>query len=786
MGTTVGYGSRKDPTRDNLFVNADASLASFFERPIVAATYTWTPLQGAPFTAIFDPWSLFFGNKRVINRINNYAQMRANLHVRFTINGNGFYYGRLMADYAPMPGDDEVSSYATLVAENAVQASQRMKVFIDPSDCCSNELHLPFVWYKDAVTPTLAEWSSLGTIYVRELNGLKHANGSTQPLTISVFIWATDVQMSMPTSVNSLALIAQAGEDEYTEPGPVQNTASAVAKAAAALTSLPVIGPYARATSMAAGAAAKMAGVMGWSRPADIRALDGMRPTYVSPLAACDGGDMPQKLTVDSKQEVTVDPSIIGIELPDEMSIAGIAARESYLTTFSWTTARVAGDLLWTSRVVPYLPRVSGTTYYLPACTFASLPFKFWRGKMRYRFQIVASAHHKGRLRLVWDPYLIVGLESNVQYTRIIDMSEERDITIEIDWGQSKHYCEMPNYGDTVPYRATPDFPTAFPDTYNGVLGLYVLNDLATPNSTVNNDISVNVYVSAIDLRVAAPRGVPAATNTYSATVQAGEDMMSVMDGSDPGCGTATSTYHVSGVEDDINDDGVFFGEKVISFRQLLRRYSYYSGYLIANTSTTVPATWDASSPDVPPVYGYNNNTFHVTTAAGKFNYVHRTMLAYLQLAFVAMRGSQRSKYIVAPSAQGQVQRATIRRGIFSTVNLAAVPTLMNTGTQSLFGRSSRVQRSDLMAGAAITPGHQQPVLEIEFPYYKSVRFDAARKVSVNADQQNPSYSSHTLELLLTPGTASVVVDRYVGVGEDFGLYWFQGCPPLTALAVPA
>jgi hypothetical protein len=69
----------------------------------------------------------------VINRLNNYQLLKSKLHVRFVINGNGFYYGRLMADYTMLPNVDDVTSTSTLVAANAIPASQRMKVFIDPS-----------------------------------------------------------------------------------------------------------------------------------------------------------------------------------------------------------------------------------------------------------------------------------------------------------------------------------------------------------------------------------------------------------------------------------------------------------------------------------------------------------------------------------------------------------------------------------------------------------------------------------------------------------------------------
>lgn len=790
MGTKVSLPYVPDYTRDAIFSDVDTSLASFFERPIVIRSYTWTPLQGAPFTGIFNPWTDFFGNPRVINRINNYNLMRARLNVRFTINGNGFYYGRLMADYLPLTNDN-VTAAATLVTQNAIQASQRMKVFIDPSTCCSNEMELPFVWYRDGVSIPDAEWSQLGNIYIRELNGLKHANAATQPVTITVFAWASEVQMSLPTSVESSALVNQAGEDEYATPGPVQATASAVASMAGALTKLPIIGGYARATQIAAGAASKAASVMGWSRPAIIEPHSGMTPRYVSDLAPADAGDNVAKLTIDSKQEVTVDPNVIGIDLPDELSIAGIAARESYLTSYLWTTARVGGDLLWTNRVTPFIGDISGATVYMPACAYAVYPFGYWHGKMRYRFQIVASAYHKGRLRLVWDPAYVQSVEGNVQFTKIIDISEERDVTVEIDWGQTAKFLPVPTSVNSLisVWQTTPQYASSAASA-NGVLSVYVLNDLATPNSTVNNDISVNVFVSAVDLQVAAPRSFSSTVvNTYAATVQAGEDMDMVATGDEPGCGAATSNYKMAEDTDDPNDAAVYFGERIVSFRQILKRYNEHSTFLIANTSATIPAIWTPIMSDVPFFYGFNNSTLHTTTAAGKFSYVNMTMLHYLMPAFAAMRGSHRSKYVVNTSSHGAAGSLTVARTSATTAALPVAATPLAITSQSAYARAATPVRDDCMVGAVTTIVANQPALEVEFPYYKPVRFDEPRWVlqaTVTANYSSPFRNTHRVELALSPGTTPVTLTRYISVGEDFGLYWFQGCPPLQVLAPPA
>lgn len=789
MGTRVSLPNSSDPTRDNVFKSVDDSMANFFSRPILATTFNWTPLQVTPFGQTFNPWTLFFGNPRVINRLNNYMLLRANVHVRFVINGNGFYYGRLMADYQPLFGNDDATSAVTTSVLSAVQASQRMKVFIDPTDCCSTEMELPFVWYRDALTPVSAEWSNLGQVHIRELQGLKHANGATQPVTISVFLWATNVKYAVPTSVPSSALVVQAG-DEYGS-GPVENTATAIGGAAAHLSRLPVIGPYARATSLAATAAAKVARAVGWSRPAIIAPLSGMRPTFISALAPSDAGDNVAKLTVDSKQEVSVDPSIIGINLEDELSIAAIAARESYLTAFTWPTAGVSGDHLYNLRLKPSLCRYVNPFYFVPACALAEMPFAYWRGKMRFRFQIVASAYHKGRMRIVYDPSYVKTLEANVQYTRVVDISTERDVTIEVDWAQTAHYlpCGALATGRTA--HSGTAFTTA-DAAANGVLGLYILNDLATPNSTVNNDIQVNIYISMVDFEVAAPRKLIDYGTTFTTTVQAGEEMdMSDTAGNEPGCGEATADHIICNAPIAPGDAAVYFGEVISSFRQLLRRYTYDFSIMVNQTNATYPGVAIAYLPDTPVPVGYNSSTFHTSTALKKYNYVNYNLYRLLAPCFVASRGSQRAKYVSTGNLPSRPISMTVQRTVINpAIGLPGSVTPFPTISNSTFARASLGVRGSLVPGAVYTPTGAQPVLEVELPYYKNVRFDEPRiQDMANSSPTSPFATFHQVEFMMGTAVAASetsIIDRYTAVGEDFSFMWWQGCPPLAPIVAPA
>jgi len=128
----VAFADQMDPyiydvnaSMDTTRCNQDsdeATLDNFFKRPIKIDEFEWG--TATTLTNDIDPWSLYFDNPRVSNRISNYNLLRARLHVKIVINGNGFQYGRALVSYLPYDVYDNLSSNAALVKEDLVQASQ--------------------------------------------------------------------------------------------------------------------------------------------------------------------------------------------------------------------------------------------------------------------------------------------------------------------------------------------------------------------------------------------------------------------------------------------------------------------------------------------------------------------------------------------------------------------------------------------------------------------------------------------------------------------------------------
>jgi hypothetical protein len=314
--------------------------------------------------------------------------------VKFVLNGNGFYYGRAIASYLPLHNADTFTKDRAFFIEDVVAASQRPHIYLDPTNSQGGSMCLPFIWPNNALDIPEAEWDDMGDIIIHGMQNLKHANDASGSVTVSVFAWAEDVHLSIPTANEPGALSPQAGElyvpqagDEYGQ-GMISKPANAIAKAMGALSAIPAISPYARATEIAASAVSKVASAFGFSRPTSMEEIAPYKPTFLGNMANANVTDTSNKLTFDVKQELTVDTRTMGLDGTDEMTIKSLGARESFLTQFSWPVSAASETLLWNSEVNPViwneLDQGGEIEYHMPACCFAALPFRSWRGTMNF------------------------------------------------------------------------------------------------------------------------------------------------------------------------------------------------------------------------------------------------------------------------------------------------------------------------------------------------------------------------------------------------------------------
>jgi hypothetical protein len=776
----------------NLANNSDSDLGNFLCRPINVATYQWD--VDSPLFETLNPWTAYLTNPFIRDKIANFELLRMNLHMKVLISGTPFHYGRALVSYNPLSGFDQVTIERGLggaLDADLVGASQKPHIFLNPTLNAGGVLEIPY-FYKENYIPLTQGGitDGLGEVVFRSFGNLRHTDVGN-PVTINVYLWATDVTLTMPTSRDLPALPSQSGVmnsgDEYGQ-GIISKPASAIAKAAGMLKSIPLIRPYARATEIVATGVGDVARLFGYSRPAVITDPNIMKPVPLGNVANVDAADAVYKLTLDSKNEVTVDPRVTGLEGRDEMSVVDYVKRESYLATFNWTSDAGPGDLLWNCRVAPDLfRRVSYTTptlreelHMIPACHMAQM-FKYWQGSIKFRFQIVKSAYHKGRMLVRYDPRALgATVDYNTNYSRVIDIADAEDFEITIGWGQHKPWLECETIDSSINFSPSTRLNELFMRAANGVIELDVINELVSPNAS--SDISVNVYVSMCDdARFAQPDGEKIKDLTYfrhpqEETLQSQSGIVEQTGVDEPLAATQLETIASEAVPED-QTMNVFFGENVTSIRELVKRYVmtryWYNAFAFGN-GTNVTRLRNKT---FPYQRGYDPEGLD-TEQFGAYNNSNMNPISYFQACYAGYRGSIRHKYLYHTA--GNMLTPVVEREDYSPDTAGIWSTQAITAANSDSGELTKAFTNTSWQGAAGTGTTINNGVEVEFPFYNKGRIGYSRLIRAQ-DLDCPSTSSWFatgLDYAFRQGTdEKIAFQQWTAAGEDFSLYFFTGVP---------
>lgn len=772
----------------------ETGLNKFLERPVKIFETQWA-ISDALRTYNIYPWKLYLRDPVIADKVNNYAFIQGNMKIKVLINGTQWHYGKSILSYRPMQSTCELErAPGNAQYVDNIAFSQRPNVVIDPTESEAGEMTLPFINYRnwlDLSDTTLLE--DMGELVLSSYNPLSNAAGGTEGVTITIFAYMTDVKLSGPTSYQSQSATQKGEMDEYGD-GVVSRPATAVAKFARQLTSIPVIGPYARATDMGASAVSSIARIFGFSRPINVTQIDKYRPTFMGNIANDCIPEAVDKLTIDPKQELTVDPRVTGYQAEsDELNLKYLAGRESYVGKFRWNNNNLVDSLLWNTRVTPNLWDVEnnvtfGNVYHQTPMSMCCQAFDLWRGTMEFRFDICASKFHKGRLRFVWDP---LGSSTAVPewaaaFNRIIDLSQERSFTVTIGMNQDRPFLSTgsgllgqspefsPTYEQTTPNALTGN------SKVNGVLRCYVLNRLVAPDDATDN-VEINVFAKMCDdVEFAIPTS-KFQTLSYISQSAVAED------GSNPA--TTQEEVPVSdiiGPKEVDTSDLIHFGETITSLRQCLKRYQYTTTRVINTNDVDGIYGMKCTLPDFPAAPGEINVDYGVSKM---------TLLTYLTPCFIARRGGIRWKYnLVDPTI-------TVVSGLYAANNSEMVvyrdPGERLTATTPQFEKTTLATildqdnppaaelvkfHPDTSTGAYVTLQNLQNAIEVEIPMQTNIRFLLGKLVRI-ADGTLGYGFAHALKWYKNQSQGgtnfAAQLNCYCAAGEDFSLSMFCNVPPM-------
>ena len=784
---TVGDIMRSDALSDSSYLSSmvpGADLARFLNRPVPIQEFSWE--IGADPTFDFRPWYDYFNDTFVKKKLDNYAFISCRMHVKFVINASPFLYGAAIVAYQPvynlyphtLSGEDE---------PDKIRLSQRPHIWLKPQNSSGGELTLPFFYYKDWLRITEADdMTNMGRIEVREFVPLASANdGTTNTVSVTVYAWAEDVKLAGPT----VGLSMQA-KDEYGD-GIVSFPASAVATAAGFFEKIPIIGKFATATRIGATAISGIASLFGWSNPPIVSDVMPYKSLPFHSVGTASISEPIDKLTLDPKNEVTVDPSVAGLTNADEMTIGYIVQRESYICTTTWENTDASNFKLFQSAVTPLLEYQEDLTDEIlvgmtPMSHLARM-FKCWRGDIIFRFQVICTQYHKGRLAIVWDPASDLSAAANytnVTYTKIIDIGSDNDVEFRVPYMQAKPWLET-EWANAPPGTnlwITSGSATDYSDSNkrNGNLHLRVLTKLTAPVDTASVDILVSVR-GAPNLEFANPISISPHWSNAPIPEEA-EPMEGMELQAQTAQGPTLMTLDEAGTSDP-NRYLINFGENINSIRTLLRRSS--RAFMMEFSSQYGGADWIYMAKcirQMPPACGYDTNGLHEDTASNAVNYCAYHPINWMQMCYMGRRGSTRL-HLIADHFGGPIGNLSIVRTDTRTSKVGTtVMKFSATMDDDIINYQLQAGHDYYAGGAAVTHQLTQAGLSVELPLYNVNRFVSSDPLLNNVGSTVDGTSSNTFHIQhqhyhQTDNIGSA--DLLYSIGTDFNFLFYLDAPTM-------
>jgi hypothetical protein len=522
------------------------------------------------------------------------------------------------------------------------------------------------------------------------------------------------------------------------------------------------------------------------------------KPATFPPLASTDIGFPVEKLTLDAKNELSVDPGILGLDGTDELSITYLAQKESFLTSTTWFSSDAVDIQLFKTAISPWLFRkVTGANQIMaqmPPCAWLSNMFECWRGDVIFRFKFIASKYHRGRVKISFDPsgqgannLIQIPESTNAIFTHIVDLGVESCVEMRIPYNQAVPWLRtQTNFTNDVWNRRSSDAGAGFiydPTLHNGMLTMRVLTSLTAPVATTQIDLLISVR-GAENLEFANPEDIGSTFSPY--TIQSNE----VYD-ADCEITIAGNATHTSQPEEYL----IHFGEAVRSLRQVLRRSCLNEVWAQPNDTTSYLNVLQHDMTRWPVPYGFDTAGGLMSAATianplvfAKFNWTQSTPLNWVMPAFVGVRGSAIWTFNAQNSSgnggSAQVQHVRVIRRPHVGISASRTTTVLTTkGSPSV---NSKFLRDNFQLGAggcALTNGYTQAGLSVLLPNYNRFRFQSTSpaRITIPVAEEGSQRDTSRLEILSNPlyGTTSraLIVEKYVAIGTDFNLHWFLNVP---------
>lgn len=786
-------------------------IKQYLARPYRVGTFAWT---SASALTSYNLASLWRALALPMKKVSGFMNFRGDMHVKFTVDATPYHYGVLLCSALPFYGGLDQDTFANFMP--ATRASQLISLQIHPGQNLGGELVLPFVWpFPFLNLRNTAGFADINKLIINPIVPLLRADGvAAGTVPVDIYVWWDNVELATPTDyVATSGMRATQSPLTKVEPSPPTKPSkvfNAIGSAAAALSVIPVVGTTFSVISQVASGVGSALAFFGWSRPGQSATVSTMTKRYLDNMSNCDVVDFSQNLALSAQQSTDSGTRFLSGPTRDPLAIATIAGIDSFFGVATWLTTAAAGTMLIEFPVSPFMASVSPTSDFCPtAIGAASTFFTSWSGSIIYRVKLVCTVFHKGRLIVYHQPdNILYGVPTGTtEYTTnncIIDIDSDTCVDFVVTNQQQSPILRqrwlVAETAGTAPagYFVTGATGVTSYDNYdNGRFVIKVQSPLLAPVAGASAYVMVSVRAGP-DFALHDPSGGFWQDSGFRAT-----------SGLVPGTNSAPPTSKAPDrcelvaplYSSDFRE--IYFGESVVSLRQIIKRYefeSYVPLYQAATNSNWFQSTISVDVVADPVVINLYDPVaaYPASVSAQPFNVILPTALSIVVACFAGYRGSMRIKAVpMVPTTATDIAIYYISRCTYlarpatffagKPMNYTVYSDPVNqTGVGGAALWYTTAQRKWFINGAAgMSAFSARDAGEVQVPYTDSAVFHYPSALYVTT-APGSSFCSKVRLTRQSNGTAAFVLqdagfDLFKAAGDDFNVFHWVGMPVISA-----
>lgn len=537
------------------------------------------------------------------DKLRGFAGWRMDVKFRIVFNATRFQMGRYMLCWVPYGGtylSTKIAAWDTAYTNTLTQRTQLQRVEFDLN--CDSEAtleipytsmfnYIPISSISDANVP-----GQLGSIRLIPYEALTVDTG-LQTVAYTLYASYHNVELvgaAAPQSGKREGRAKKRNDPTEQEQaskgiGPVESMMNIGYDISSALTAVPVLSNFALPASWIFDTAAGVAAHFGWSKPANLDTIKRITQNYAPYFGSVDNDDISLPLAGSVKNQVDPALGFSSTDL-DEMDFKFFVTMPAHFRRVAWLTSDNVGLPLFEVQLSPRNFSISrplqlpGVTDFTPVA-FVAKHFKYWRGSIVFKIKLVKTEFHSGRLSIGFFPFNYnqptpsAPLHGNSMYINrhILDIREANELTL------------------TIPYLNESPWMDSDDNGAIGTFGIYVEDKLVAPSTVPQSCVLLIEVAGGPDMEFACP--VP----SYLSPALRAAPQSGIISREEPNNACSLVTAAIGGTElheNDVVNAAMCIGEKISSFRALLR----HSNSLVG-TAITAASSYKNFIPFAIPVY---------------------------------------------------------------------------------------------------------------------------------------------------------------------------------------